>query len=242
MAAPIIVIGATGGIGEALARRLSAQKRDLFLIARNADKLGPLAESMGAGSQAADVLDDAALTAAVQAADTGEGIGGLAYCVGTINVKPLKAASHDEFLEAYRLNVLGAITACKAAEKGLKAAKGAVVLFSTVAVEQGFPNHTIIATAKGAVTGLARSLAAEWAPNVRVNLIAPSLTRTPLAGPLLASDTLAQGIANMHPIPRLGEPDDQAAAAAFLLSEEASWITGQTLGVDGGRSILRTKG
>lgn len=243
MAAPIIVIGATGGIGEALARRLSAQKRPLFLVARNGDKLGPLAESLGGvGSAVADVLDDQALADAVRQADSGDGIGGLAYCVGTITIKPLKAASADDFMQAYRLNVAGAVTALRAAEKGLKAAKGSVVLFSTVAVEQGFPNHTVIASAKGAVAGLARSLAAEWAPAVRVNLVAPSLTRTPLAHSLLSNEQFAQGIANMHPIPRLGEADDQAAAAAFLLSEEASWVTGQTLGVDGGRSTLRTKG
>jgi len=242
MAAPIIIIGATGGIGEALARRLSAQGRDLFLIARNRDRLGPLAESLGARHAVADVMDDAALSQAVGGADSGDGIAGLAYAVGSITVKPLKAAGHDDFIKDFRLNVLGAVTALKTAEKGLKAAKGAVVLFSTVAVEQGFPNHAVIAGAKGALAAIGRSLAAEWSPHVRVNLVAPSLTRTPLAKQLLSSETMAQGIANMHPLPRLGEPEDIAAAAAFLLSPEAAWITGQTLGVDGGRSTLRSKG
>lgn len=242
MAAPVVIIGATGGIGEALARRLGAAGRDLFLIGRNADKLGPLAAGLGASHAVADVLDDAALSTAVAAADQGDGIAGLAYCVGSIVIKPLKAAGQADFLDAFRLNLLGAVTALQAAEKGLKAAKGAVVLFSTVAVEQGFPNHSVIASAKGAVAGLARSMAAEWAPHVRVNVLAPSLTRTPLAAPLLASASMAQGIAAMHPLPRLGEPDDPAAAAAFLLSPESGWITGQLLGVDGGRGTLRTKG
>lgn len=242
MAAPIIVIGATGGIGEALARRLRAQGREPFLIGRDPGRLAALADGLDARHAAADVLDEAALGAAVAAADQGKGIAGLAYCVGSITIRPLKAASAEDFLTAYRLDVLGAVTALKAAEKGLKAAKGAVALFSTVAAGQGFPNHTVVASSKGAVAALALSLAAEWAPAVRVNVVAPSLTRTPLARPLLASDAMAQGIAAMHPIPRLGEADDQAAAAAFLLSPEAGWITGQVLGVDGGRSALRTRG
>lgn len=242
MAAPIIVIGATGGIGEALVRRLAAADTPLHLIARNRERLAPLAESVGASAAVADVLDDGALTQAVAAADMGNGIAGLAYCVGSIAIRPLRTTSAGDFLDAYRLNVLGAVTALKAAERGLKAARGAVVLFSTVAVEQGFPNHTVIATAKGAVAALGRALAAEWAPHVRVNVVAPSLTRTPLAQALVASEQLAQGIAAMHPLPRLGEAEDQAAAAAFLLSAEAAWITGQTLGVDGGRSTLRNKG
>jgi NAD(P)-dependent dehydrogenase (short-subunit alcohol dehydrogenase family) len=117
-----------------------------------------------------------------------------------------------------------------------------VVLFSTVAVRQGFANHTVIASAKGAVEGLALSLAAELAPHVRINAIAPSLTRTPLAHGLLTNDQMVQSIAQLHALGRLGEPDDIAAMAAFLLTPDSGWITGQVIGVDGGRSTLRTKG
>ena len=117
-----------------------------------------------------------------------------------------------------------------------------MVLFSTVAVQQGFPNHSVIAAAKGAVEGLTRSLAAELAPAIRVNAVAPSLTQTPLAAALTRNDQMAKAIAGMHAIPRLGDPEDIAACAAFLLSPESGWITGQIIGVDGGRSTLRVKG
>ena len=116
------------------------------------------------------------------------------------------------------------------------------MLFSTVAVAQGFPAHASVAMAKGAVEGLALSLAAEMRPQVRVNVVAPSLTRTPLAAAITANETLASGIAAMHALQRLGTPDDIGALAAFLVSEEAGWITGQIIGADGGRSTLRTKG
>jgi len=242
MAAPIIIFGATGGIGEALARRLAPTGTPLFLVGRSPDKVGPLADELSARSGIADVLDGDSVDAVVTQADEGQGIAGIAYCVGSIVIKPLKAASESDFIDAYRLNVLGAVRAIRAAEKGLKAAKGSVVLFSTVAVRQGFANHTVIASAKGAVEGLALSLAAELAPHVRINAIAPSLTRTPLAHGLLTNDQMVQSIAQLHALGRLGEPDDIAAMAAFLLTPDSGWITGQVIGVDGGRSTLRTKG
>lgn len=242
MAPPIIIIGATGGTGSTLARRLAQKGHALHLIGRDAVRLEDLAQTLDASHALADVTAEDALADAVALADRGDGIAGLAYCVGSINLKPLKATRSADFLSAFNLNLLGAATALRAAEKGLKAAKGAVVLFSTVAVEQGFANHTVVAAAKGAVAGMGRALAAEWAPHVRVNIIAPSLTRTPLAAPLLSSEQMAQGIAAMHPLARLGEAGDLAAMAEFLLSPDAGWITGQVMAVDGGRGVLRTKG
>jgi NAD(P)-dependent dehydrogenase (short-subunit alcohol dehydrogenase family) len=131
----------------------------------------------------------------------------------------------------------------QASEKALKAAPGsAVVLFSTVAVQTGMPFHASVAMAKGAVEGLTRSLAAEWAPSVRVNALAPSLTDTPLAARLLGSDERRQAGADRHPLKSLGRPEDLASTALFLLSDEARWITGQVWGVDGGMGALRTQG
>jgi NAD(P)-dependent dehydrogenase (short-subunit alcohol dehydrogenase family) len=247
MAAPIIVFGANGGIGEALARRLARAGAPLFLTGRSVEKVGPLADELNARYGVCDVLDEAAVSAIVQEAgqdggQDGGGIAGLAYCVGSIDIKPLKATRDEDFIQAYRLNVLGAVNAIRAAEKGLKAAKGSVVLFSTVAVQQGFANHALIASAKGAVEGLGRSLAAEFAPHIRVNVVAPSLTRTPLAHGLTSNEQMLQSIASLHALGRIGEPDDIAAMAAFLLTRESGWITGQVYGVDGGRSTLRTKG
>ena len=165
----------------------------------------------------------------------------LAYCPGTIDLKPFKRVSEEDLLNAFRVNVIGAVNVIQAASEALKIANGSIVLFSTIAVKQGFPNHVAIASAKGAVEALAKSLAAELAPKVRVNCIAPSLTQTPLSERLLQNETLVKGIADLHPLGRLGRADDIAALAEFLMSEKADWITGQVFGVDGGRSTLRIK-
>lgn len=242
MTAPTLVFGATGGIGRALAARLAADGRPLFLSARGEADLARLAGPYGAGHAAGDVLDPDAIADVVGRAAAGGGLSGLAYCVGSIVVEPLQAAAEADFVEAYRLNVVGAAMAVRAAREALAAGGGSVVLFSTVAVAQGFANHAVISSAKGGVEGLTRALAAELAPAVRVNAVAPSLTRTPLAAPLVANPTMADGIAKLHALPRLGEPDDIAAAAAFLLGPESAWITGQVVPVDGGRSRVRARG
>ena len=152
--------------------------------------------------------------------------------------------SEADVLNDFRINALGAFQAVQAALPALKAHEGtaSIVLFSTVAVQQGFTAHASIAMAKGAVEGLTLSLAAELAPKIRVNCIAPSLTRTELAAPLLGNETMVTAIGGMHALQRLGEADDVAPLAALLLSDEAGWITGQSIGVDGGRARLRTKG
>jgi NAD(P)-dependent dehydrogenase (short-subunit alcohol dehydrogenase family) len=245
----VLVFGATGGIGAALSRRLRARGAAPFLVARDAGRLEALAAELGgAPFRPADATDAAALRAAVAAA--GPALAGLAFCVGSIPLKPLSRTTEADFLDAFRLNTLAAAMAVQAAAPALVAggreagggSPPGVVLFSSVAARAGFPNHAAIAAAKAGVEGLALSLAAELAPAVRVNCVAPSLTRTRIAEPLTKSPQMADAIAKLHPIPRLGEGDDPAALADFLLSDAAGWITGQVVGVDGGRSTARSKG
>ena len=240
MAGPVVIVGA-GAIGSAIARRVAARGQAVHLVGRDAGRIAPLAAELGGTYAIADVLDEAALAAAVQQA--GAVIGGLAYCVGSILLRPLRRATTEDFVTTFRLNAVGAALAVAAGADALKASPGSgVVLFSTIAVRSGFTNHAVISAAKGAVEGLTVALAAELAPQVRVNCIAPSLTQSGIAQPLLGNEAMAKAIAAMHPIPRLGEGDDAGALAAFLLSDAAGWITGQVFAVDGGRSNVRVKG
>ncbi len=237
-----IIIGTTG-IGAAIARKLKEQGAELHLVSRNAVTLAALAQELGASHAVADVMLPDQLEAAVKAA--GPEIDGLSYAVGTINLKPVGRLTDQDALRDFEINALGAFRAVKAALPALKAsslATSSVLLFSTVAVAQGFASHASVAMAKGAVEGLTLSLAAELAPKVRVNCIAPSLTRTPLASFITSNETTSNAIAALHPLQRLGEAEDIAALGALLLSSASSWITGQIIGVDGGRSSLRTKG
>jgi NAD(P)-dependent dehydrogenase (short-subunit alcohol dehydrogenase family) len=141
-------------------------------------------------------------------------------------------------MQSFNLNLVSAAEIIKTLADNLKKNKGSIVLFSTVAVKQGFPNHAIVSSAKGAVEGLTLALAAEFAPNIRVNCIAPSLTKSKISEFLLKNEKIAESIAKMHPMKRLGEGSDSSSIAKFLLSEESSWVTGQIFGVDGGRSSV----
>ena len=167
-----------------------------------------------------------------------EDVKGIVYCVGSIDLKPLKMASESDFNKCMKLNLYSAIDLIKGYQDSLKKNNGSIVLFSTVAAQRGFTNHSIIASTKAAVEGLTVSLAAEFAPNIRVNCVALSLTNSKIAQPLLKNTALAQGIAKAHPLKRIGEGKDGAALAKFLVTDESSWVTGQVIAVDGGRSKL----
>jgi len=238
----VLIYGGTGGVGAATARLLRTRGYGLHLVARDESRLAALAQELGAGFTTGDVTSVDVFTRATQAASD-SGLAGLVYAVGTINLKPLGRLTDADFEQDFRVNALGAVKAVQAALPALKAADepSSVVLFSTVAVAQGFASHASISMAKGAVEGLTLALAAELAPRVRVNAIAPSLMHTNLVRSLVGNETVANGIAQMHALPRLGAAEDIAALAAFLIAD-APWMTGQIIGVDGGRSTLRPKG
>lgn len=224
-----VVVGASSGIGLEIATQLLAQNHRVVGLSRTEPPLAGIEYYPYDATQSnLDTLPHLAT------------IDGLVYAPGTINLKPFKSLKRAQFQTDLDVNLLGAIDMVQWALKGLQAATHpAVLFFSTVAVQQGMPFHASIAAAKGAVEGLTRSLAAEWAPKIRVNAIAPSLTDTPLADRLLNSDAKREAAAKRHPLQRVGTPQDLAAAALYLLSEDASWITGQIMSVDGGMSSLK---
>ncbi len=239
MAGKVLIYGGSGGIGSATARALRGRGYTLHLVGRSLERLAAVAGELGATFTQGDVTDSTTFARATK--EAGDSLEGLVYAVGSINLKSLQRFTESEFLLDYRLNALGGALAVQAALPALKKATASVVFFSSVAVRQGFTFHASLGMAKGAIEGLTLSLAAELAPKIRVNAIAPSLTRTPLSDSILANEQTAASIAGMHAMQRLGEPGDIGALAAFLVSPEASWITGQVIGVDGGRSSLRVK-
>lgn len=214
-----IVIGGTKGIGLSIVQHLS--KHECHTISRG--------ESPLSNHYALDVLTDELPEI--------EGLTGLVYCPGSITLKPFHRLSPDDFLADYQKNVLGAVRVLQFYFRTLKKNQGSVVLFGTVASQQGMPFHASIAAAKGGLESLSRSLAAEWAPHIRVNTVNPSLTDTSLAEMLLSTDQKRENAANRHPLKKIGSPADIAQAAVFCLENE--WVTGQTIGVDGGMSTVR---
>ena len=235
MSEKYLIFGATGSIGSSLSKQLKDSGKEVHLVARDESEVKNLSEQLGCSYTVADVLENGFLDKVK--ADVPD-VKGIAYCVGSIVLKPLRMIKEDEFNQCMKLNCYSALEIVKGYQDTLKKSKGSVVLFSTVAVRRGFANHGIIASAKGAVEGLTVSLASELAPNVRVNCIAPSLSKSKIADPMLKNTVLAEGIAKAHPLKRVGEGADSASLAKFLITDESSWVTGQVIGVDGGRSTL----
>ena len=228
-----LIAGGSRGIGLELVRLLAPKASRVDVWSRSP---GDLTIADPVRHLACDLTADGPLP------EPPESIQGAVYCPGTVNLKSFRALSEDDFRRDWEVNLLGAVRFLKACQARLAGADGqpaSVVLFSTVAVGQGMPMHSSVAAAKGAVEGLARSLAAEWAPKVRVNVIAPALTDTPLVDRMLSTPEKREAMAARYPLKRFGTAADAAALAHFLLSPDSSWITGQVLGLDGGMSAVR---
>tara|TARA_Y100001978_G_scaffold202735_1_gene224906 strand:- start:536 stop:1231 length:696 start_codon:yes stop_codon:yes gene_type:complete len=231
MAKNYLIVGGGSGIGKVIAERLAAEGNQVWAFSRSIEEAD---SRSGIICRHFDVLKDESLP------EIEEAIDGLVYCPGSIQLKPFERIALDDFRADLEINYLGAVKVLQQAMPLLKKSNSAsVVLFSTIAVQNGLPFHSSISGAKGAVEGLSRSLAAEYAPKIRFNAIAPSLTDTPLAQALLSNDRKREANAERHPLKRVGQPEDLAEMALFLLSEKSSWISGQVLKVDGGMSAIR---
>ncbi len=226
----IVVVGGTKGIGRQLVEALSGNNR--YVIARSQDDLTV--------NEQTTFLPADVTAPTIDISGLPDVIDGLVYCPGSINLKPFHRLSEADFLNDWQVNFMGAVKIIQQLLPALKKAEApAIVLFSTVAVQTGMPFHASIAAAKGAVEGLTRALAAELAPKIRVNCIAPSLVQTSLADKLTNTPEKIEAGGKRHPLQRIGQPNDIAAMAEFLLSDKAAWITGQVLHVDGGMSTLK---
>jgi len=218
----VLIVGGNTGIGAALNEQLKAEGAETILISRNQGGL--------------DISEETPNFPAIEGA-----IDALVYCPGSINLKPFRGLKISDFQHDMNVNYFGAVKTIQNYLPNLKEAQHAnILLFSTVAVQKGMPFHSSIAGAKGAVEGLTRALAAELAPSIRVNCVAPSLTDTPLAEKLLRNEKQREGAEQRHPLKAIGEAKDIAHMANFLISDKARWMSGQIIGVDGGMSSLAT--
>ncbi|XLS30505.1 SDR family NAD(P)-dependent oxidoreductase [Flavobacteriaceae bacterium M23B6Z8] len=227
MSKNILLIGGSHGIGHAIVKELQ-DDHQLYVASRTQENL--------AHSNIHHIAFDAE-NEDLDVSQLPENLDGFVFCPGSINLRPFKMLSADAFEQDLQLNFLNMVKVLKAVIERMNE-KSSIVLFSTVAVGTGMPFHTSVAAAKGAIEGFARSLAAEYAPKIRVNVVAPSLVDTPLADKLLNNDKKKEKMNERHPLKRYGQPEDIAAIASFLLKDKSSWITGQVFGVDGGISSI----
>lgn len=227
----ILLIGGSYGIGLAIAKELQYENK-VFIASRTNEEIAEMNVTHIPFDATTDTLDTSKLP---------EVIDGLVYCPGSINLRPFRGLKPEAFEHDLQINFISLVKVIQSVLPNLTASnQSSIVLFSSVAASMGMPFHTSVAAAKGAIEGFAKALAAEYAPKVRVNVIAPSLTDTPLAEKFLSNDEKKEKSAQRHPLKRVGTSDDMAKMASFLLSEKSSWISGQIFHVDGGMSTLLT--
>ena len=243
MSPAYLVLGATGGIGSAVSRLLAASGANLGLAARDEGRLSSLAAEIGGSTHPLDATSLDAVGAAAEAMVAQHGsLNGIVNCVGSILLRPAHRTSEDQWRTTLSQNLDTAFAAVRAGTATMLESGGSIVLLSSAAARIGLANHEAVAAAKAGVVGLARAAAASYAPRgIRVNVVAPGLVRTPLSEPILRSPASEKASVAMHPLGRLGEPDDVARAIAWLLDPAQSWVTGQELGVDGGLGTLRSQ-
>tara|TARA_B100000427_G_scaffold327833_1_gene339491 strand:+ start:606 stop:1319 length:714 start_codon:yes stop_codon:yes gene_type:complete len=232
-----LIFGATGAIGSSLANQLYKKNFDCHLVGRNEEELKQISSKLSYTFTVCDVLQ-LDFTKKLTSDLSNTEVLGIAYCVGSIDLKPFKLTKASDFVSSYVLNLVSVTDVIRSLQDNLKKNNASIVLFSTAAAKKGFMNHSIISAAKAGVEGLTVALAAELAPNIRVNCIAPSLTKSKIAKNVIKNSKMEEAIAKLHPLKRIGEASDSANLASFLLSKESSWITGQVIGVDGGRASI----
>jgi 3-oxoacyl-[acyl-carrier protein] reductase len=242
----VFILGGAGGIGSALARLIVARGGRVFLAGRDESKLAALAAELGvdhAAQATVDATDPDSVDACADAAAAAlGGLTGVACCAGSLLLKPAHLTTAAEWQSTLAANLTSGFGCVRAAGRLMKAEGGSVVLVSSAAARIGLANHEAIAAAKAGIVGLVLSAAATYArQKIRFNAVAPGLTRTPLTQGLVASELAEKASIGMHPLGRLGTPDDVARAIAFLLDPAQDWITGQVLGVDGGLASLKTR-
>ena len=229
----ILLIGGSYGIGLAIAKELQF-KNNVYIASRSNENLADIKLTHIAFDATTDTIDTSKLPTVID---------GLVYCPGSINLRPFKGLKPEAFETDLQINFLSLVKVIQSVLPNLLASEQAsIVTFSSVAATMGMPFHTSVAASKGAIEGFAKALAAEYAPKIRVNVIAPSLTDTPLADKFLNNETKQEKSAERHPLKRFGKPEDSAQMATFLLSDKSSWISGQIFHVDGGMSSLLVNG
>ena len=239
-AGAFVIVGGSGGIGSAIARSLAADGARVVLAARTLDRLYPIADAMGAVALEVDAADFGEMEALLtEVRGRYDRVAGVVNAVGSILLKPAHLTSEVELAETMRLNMQTAFATVRAAAKVMTDG-GSVLLFSSSAAEVGLANHEAIAAAKGAVAALTRSAAATYAPRkLRVNAIAPGLVATPLSSRITGNAKSLELSTSMHPVGRIGTPEDIVGPARWLLDPASDWVTGQVIEVDGGMAAVR---